>query len=75
MRAFHQAGGSSILWLGTGHLTLNNTWLHDVQVTADTLIIATGASARRLHFPGADQYWQRGISACAICDGASPHVR
>ena len=30
---------------------------------------------RRLHFPGADEYWNRGISACAICDGASPVVR
>lgn len=40
-----------------------------------TLIIATGATARRLGIPGEDQYWQRGISACAVCDGALPIYR
>ncbi|RKO97988.1 hypothetical protein CXG81DRAFT_10210 [Caulochytrium protostelioides] len=39
------------------------------------LILATGATAKRLHFPGADEYWQRGISACAVCDGAAPIFR
>jgi thioredoxin reductase (NADPH) len=43
--------------------------------TADTLIIATGASAKRLHLPGEDTYWQSGISACAVCDGAVPIFR
>lgn len=43
--------------------------------TADTLILATGASARRLHIPGEEQYWQSGISACAVCDGAVPIFR
>ena len=31
--------------------------------TADTLIIATGASAKRLGLKGEDTYWQSGISA------------
>ena len=43
--------------------------------TADALIIATGASARRLHLPGEETYWQKGISACAVCDGAVPIFR
>lgn len=43
--------------------------------TADAVIIATGASARRLHLPGEDKYWQNGISACAVCDGAVPIFR
>ncbi|KAJ7644372.1 thioredoxin reductase [Roridomyces roridus] len=40
--------------------------------TADTLIIATGASAKRLGatLKGEERYWQSGISACAVCDGA-----
>ncbi|KAF8865273.1 putative thioredoxin reductase [Acephala macrosclerotiorum] len=43
--------------------------------TADTIIIATGASARRLGLTGEDKYWQNGISACAVCDGAVPIFR
>lgn len=43
--------------------------------TADTIIIATGASARRLGLPGEEKYWQNGISACAVCDGAVPIFR
>jgi hypothetical protein len=38
--------------------------------TADAIILATGASAKRLSLPGEDTYWQSGISACAVCDGA-----
>nr|ABL61265.1 thioredoxin reductase [Taiwanofungus camphoratus] len=43
--------------------------------TADTLIIATGASAKRLGLKGEETYWQSGISACAVCDGAVPIFR
>jgi thioredoxin reductase (NADPH) len=43
--------------------------------TADTIIIATGASARRLGLEGEEKYWQNGISACAVCDGAVPIFR
>lgn len=35
-------------------------------------MIATGATARRLGLPREHEFWSRGISACAICDGASP---
>jgi thioredoxin reductase (NADPH) len=37
--------------------------------TADTLIIATGASPRKLAIPGEDQLANRGVSYCAVCDG------
>ncbi len=49
----------------------------DREGLAETLIIATGATARRLSIPGAgdDELWQRGISACAVCDGALPAFR
>jgi len=43
--------------------------------TADAVVIATGANARRLNLPGEDKYWQNGISACAVCDGAVPIFR
>ncbi|KAI7727365.1 hypothetical protein M8C21_023594, partial [Ambrosia artemisiifolia] len=30
------------------------------------------ATAKRLNLPREEEFWSRGISACAICDGASP---
>lgn len=44
-------------------------------ITTDAIIIATGASAKRLNLPGEETYWQQGISACAVCDGAVPIFR
>ena len=37
--------------------------------TADTVIIATGATAKYLGVPGEQEYLGRGVSACATCDG------
>jgi thioredoxin reductase (NADPH) len=50
-------------------------WTEDEMVEAKTLIIATGATAKRMHVPGEELLWQRGISACAVCDGALPLFR
>ena len=36
---------------------------------ASTLIIATGAVPKTLDVPGANTYWQKGLSVCATCDG------
>jgi len=43
--------------------------------TADAIVLATGASAKRMNLPGEETYWQAGISACAVCDGAVPIFR
>lgn len=40
-----------------------------------SIIIATGANAKRMKVPGEDIYWQNGVSACAVCDGAIPIFR
>jgi thioredoxin reductase (NADPH) len=45
------------------------------QCQARTLIIATGANAKRLDIEGANTLWQKGVSACAVCDGAIPIFR
>ncbi len=47
----------------------------DSEVQAETVIIATGAIAKRMRVPHEDDFWQRGISACAVCDGALPVFR
>ncbi|MBD2384167.1 thioredoxin-disulfide reductase [Cylindrospermum sp. FACHB-282] len=45
------------------------------EVKAHSLVIATGATAKRLGLPSEHEFWSRGISACAICDGATPIFR
>ena len=40
-----------------------------VTVEADSLIIATGASAKYLGIPGEQEFRGSGVSACATCDG------
>lgn len=44
-------------------------------VKALTIIIATGARANYLGLPSEDQFKNRGVSACAVCDGALPRFR
>ncbi len=42
---------------------------------AHALIVATGAKANYLGLPSEDAYKNRGVSACAVCDGALPRFR
>ncbi|MBC8078003.1 MAG: thioredoxin-disulfide reductase [Chloroflexales bacterium] len=42
----------------------------DGTITADTLIVSTGASPRKLGIPGEEQLANHGVSYCATCDGA-----
>ena len=44
-------------------------------IQAHTVIIATGASANYLGLPSEEKFRNRGVSACAVCDGALPRFR
>jgi thioredoxin reductase (NADPH) len=50
-------------------------WAGGQEYQAKSLIIATGATAKRMDLPGEKNLWQKGISACAVCDGALPFYR
>ena len=41
----------------------------DGELTADCIIVATGASARYLGLPSEEEFKGGGVSACATCDG------
>jgi thioredoxin reductase (NADPH) len=40
-----------------------------------SVILATGANARWLHVPNEDRFRNKGVSACAVCEGALPRFR
>ena len=44
-------------------------------VEAACVIVATGASANWLGLPSEERFKNRGVSACAVCDGALPRFR
>ena len=88
MRAQSEAAGTEIVSQTVARVDLSSRpfkyWLHPMgdddtiaeeTHTADSLIVSTGAAARRLHLPGEDKYWGNGISACAVCDGSLPLFR
>ncbi len=39
------------------------------EIVADAVIISTGASAKYLGLPSEEKYYNKGVSACAVCDG------
>lgn len=47
-------------------LTLDN----QKQLQTHSIIIATGATPNRLNCPGEEEFWGKGVSTCAVCDGA-----
>ena len=52
-------------------VTLDSSPLGEVGrgLTADCIIVATGASAKYLGLPDEQKYMGKGVSACATCDG------
>lgn len=48
------------------------TSMSEKEYEADAAVIATGSIARRLPLDSEKKLWRKGISACAVCDGALP---
>jgi thioredoxin reductase (NADPH) len=45
-------------------------WAGGKEYEAKAVIIATGASSRKLNLESEAKYWGKGVSSCATCDGA-----
>ena len=79
MRSQSENCGARILTKTVDKIDLSNRpfkiYSGDSVTEAETVIISTGATAKRLGVKGEDEYWQKGMSACAVCDGALPIFR
>ncbi len=49
--------------------TIKGVALTDKTIGVRSIIIASGAAPKRLGIPGENQFWGKGISSCATCDG------
>jgi len=47
----------------------------ETEVLTNSVIISTGATAKRMGVPNEEKMWNNGMSACAVCDGALPMFR
>lgn len=47
-------------------LIIDNT----IELQAYAVIITTGATPKKLGVAGEEQYWGKGVTTCAVCDGA-----
>lgn len=76
MRMFEHATRFGAVWhsgkvVDILHGNPNSVHLEDDQIIkGHTVFIATGTKERLLNIPGEQKYTNRGISYCAVCDGA-----
>lgn len=64
---FLQETVSEVKFEPKNHLLTTNK---GTKLPTKAVIIATGANPRLLHCPGEHEYWGKGVSTCAVCDGA-----
>lgn len=49
---------------------IKKVYVGEEEFQAKSVIIASGSSPRKLGIDGEDEYWGKGVSSCATCDGA-----
>lgn len=49
---------------------VKKVYANNVEYQAKAVIIASGATPKKLEVPGEDRLWGKGVSSCATCDGA-----
>ncbi len=68
--------GDSVISVDFSKKPLAVTTKRNGTLYAHAVIIATGAVPNCLQCPGEDDYWGRGVTTCAVCDGALyPHKK
>lgn len=74
MRKQAERFGAEVLYKDVTKVELNNhpfkVTYEDTTVTAKSVIIATGASPRKLGLESEQRLWSKGVTSCATCDGA-----
>lgn len=45
-------------------------WTKNKELEAQSVIITTGSTSKKLNCPGEQEYWGKGVTTCAVCDGA-----
>ncbi len=79
MRAQSQNFGTEIITETVEKIDISNhpfvVHTQGKEFKTKSIIIATGATAKRLHIKDEETFWDKGISACAVCDGALPLFR
>lgn len=64
-------------WADSFHISNNNKKIQvkNITYTCDSLILATGSTARWLNLPNESKYIGNGLSCCVSCDGFLPMYR
>lgn len=61
--------------LQSGRIPLYRIYFDGKTVLAKTVIVATGSTGKRLTFVNSEQFWNNGITGCAVCHGGLPLFR
>jgi thioredoxin reductase (NADPH) len=76
MRDHAQHFGTQFIAGMVTNVDFSNSYLKKIiiddttEIQAHAVIIATGATPKKLHVKGEDAYWGKGVTTCAVCDGA-----